>query len=279
MSDLALEEYLEYRYSLKGYLFIPYLAVPFPDWDTSLVLAKTLFEEGADAIEIGIPFTDPVADGVVLQTVFQEILATYIFQWEHIFHFVIRLYEAFPDRAILFMGYANVFWQYGMDKLLTKLGSMGVKGVIIPDLPFAEAKKYNDNIPIIQFIALTTPKERIQQIASHARGFIYLVATKGVTGQSQHNIVKIHKIVRTIKCHSSLPVLVGFGVDSRSKTEQLLKIADGFIVGSALHENILTFMQKINHYHIKGCLIKPYIRTRLRRNLRKMVQGLLPSIK
>ena len=241
---MDLEQQLDMTYKHKGYIFVPYVAVPFPNWQYSFAVVSTLFKTGADAIEIGLPFTDPVADGVVLQKVFRYMLRSHSFNWADVFKFLEKVHHNFPDKSILLMGYTNLFWQYGMSKILLQLKSLGVKGVVIPDMPFEEKIKYKE-LPLIHFITPVTSESRIKEIVLHAQGFLYLVSFKGVTGMSkQSNDIKVlSRVTQLVRKNSNIHILVGFGIDSKKKVKSVLKIANGFIVGSMLHKIILNHLE------------------------------------
>lgn len=254
----------------KGYLFVPYLALGDPDWESSLSLARALFESGADTIEIGLPFTDPVADGPLLQRVFKKVLSseTDKYSLSRVYDFLARLKSEFPDKRFVVMGYANIFYSHRFSSVFKKLASLNVAGVIIPDIPYEEKqimiKRENlseilKKISWIDFVTPTTDRVRMETTLKHSSGFVYFVSTKGVTGQDNFNIKQYKKLISHLKKVSGVPVLIGFGIKNRQHADQAVTLADGFIVGSKIHETIGESTPR-----------------NAPNNLRKMVSGLLP---
>ena len=241
-----LERYLKKRQGAGGEgqagkkLFIPYLALSDPDWRLSGEIIDVLFGLGADTIELGLPFTDPVADGPVLQQSFSRILQNG-FKLNDFFDFLEKTHHRYSQKPLLVMGYANLFYRYGFPKIFKRLGSMGVGGLVIPDLPFEEKKVRPElkgaSLPLIDFITPTTPEKKIKKICSQAEGFLYLVSTKGVTGRSQFD-QRIRVISKKIRRLTDTPVVVGFGIKAKEHIKTLGEFADGFIVGSLIHEII-----------------------------------------
>ena len=240
MRSTSLQNYLLKARQDKGYIFIPYLALNDPDWDLSFEIVETLFSLGADSIELGLPFTDPTADGVILQKSFSRILAK-DFHFNGLFSFLDRLNQNFKDKFFLVMGYANLFYQYGYSKLFPRFSKLNVKGLIIPDIPFEEKK--NNKIyksldtPLIDFITPTTKDKKLKTICGKANGFLYLVSTKGVSGKSSFN-KNVFSLADKAKKLTDTPVMVGFGIRNRKHTQKVMKHADGFIIGSLIHEII-----------------------------------------
>ncbi len=221
-------------------LFIPYLALGDPDWETSYEIVNILFELGADTIELGLPFTDPVADGPVLQRSFKRILEQG-FRLNYFFNFLKKVHKSYPKQHFLVMGYANIFYQQGFSRFFTKLQKFGVSGLIIPDIPFEEKNNYqelkNSPLPLIDFITPTIKKEEIKQICLQAEGFLYLVSTKGVTGKSKFD-KRIKMLADRAHQLTDIPVIVGFGIRTKEHIEALRDFVDGFIIGSLIHEII-----------------------------------------
>ena len=236
--------------SSKGYIFIPYLALNDPDWDLSFEIIETLFSLEADSIELGLPFTDPIADGIVLQKSFARIL-TKGFHLDDFFTFLDKLNRNFTDKFFLVMGYANIFYQYGYLRLFKKLSKLNVKGLLIPDIPFEE-KKNNKNfnsldVPLIDFIAPTTKDQKLKAICRESNSFLYLISTKGVTGKSSFD-KSVFDLADITKKLTNTPLLIGFGIRNKTHTQKVIKHADGFILGSLIHEIIeenLTHKKKI----------------------------------
>jgi len=244
MSELEL--FLTKQKKQKDFLFIPYIALNYPNYDITYLLIKTLFKLGADTIELGLPFTDPVADGPILQTTFHSILQK-PFSWKDTLNFIQRLKDNFPDKTFLVMGYANLFHKVGFKNIFEKLYKRNVKGVIIPDIPLEEKEKIEkdenlfsmqDKISWISFITPTTQEERLKRIINNAKGFVYLVSSKGVTGQKTFDTSAIKNLAKAIKKISNIPILIGFGIRTKENVKEVIQISDGFIIGSRLHQII-----------------------------------------
>ena len=241
-----LEVYLQTRLKEKGHLFIPYLALGDPDWQTSLEVARRLIHMGADSIELGLPFTDPVADGPVLKETFKRVLTTG-FSMQKVFSFLDELKKEFPEQPFLVMGYSNLFYKNGFSKMFRELYKRSVRGVIIPDLPFEEKailisrnhlENFVDKIAWIDFVTPTTNDARLKEICSHARGFIYIVSVKGTTGQGGFSLKPIKPLFNKMKKLTSTPLMVGFGIRKKSHTHEVMQYANGYIVGTLLHSTI-----------------------------------------
>lgn len=241
-----LEQKLQEARAKKGYAFIPYLAAGDPDWQTSEALVKTLIEAGADSMEIGLPFTDPVADGPVLQRAFKRVLST-AFELEMFFGFLERIKKNHPDFPLVVMGYANIFYHMGFKKIFNRLSNLNVVGVVIPDIPFEEKRHIIEKeglqgilekISWVDFITPTVTEDRLDKICRYAQGFLYFVSTKGVTGQSNFSLKPWAKIIARIRKKTSVPVITGFGIRNADHAMEAIHYTDGFIIGSRIHEVI-----------------------------------------
>lgn len=239
-----LETYLKKKKAEKGYLFIPYLALDDPDLDKSFEIASLYIRKGADSIEFGLPFTDPVADGPVLQKTFRNILQ-HPFKMSRILEFFKRMKEAYPHIPFIIMGYANLFYSYGFLKLSKKLHSLNVCGFVIPDIPYGERIKLFKEVPQLKtmqswitFITLTASKKKISEMVKDARGFIYLVSIKGTTGSQLPDFNEIKPVVQEIKKTKNIPVIIGFGIRSKKQISEVMRFADGVIIGSHLQKVI-----------------------------------------
>lgn len=226
---------------------VAYITTGYPSLDFTVDMALALGEAGVDTLELGMPFSDPVADGPVIEKANLKALQNG-FKLEHLFD---ASKEISPHIDTLWMGYFNPFYHKGMDFFIEEAKKSGVNGFIIPDLPLEEAKPYKPmmkeaNLALIDFIAPTDSKERIQEIVTDAQKFIYLVAYAGITGAGQSE--DLQPIITSIKEYTKTPVYVGFGVDEKTAKEKA-KGVDGVIVGSAfvkvLLEEGLTGTQKI----------------------------------
>ncbi|MCK4441252.1 MAG: tryptophan synthase subunit alpha [Sulfurovaceae bacterium] len=226
---------------------VAYITTGYPSLSFTVDLALSLSEAGVDTIELGVPFSDPVADGPVIEKANLKALENG-FKIQHLFD-VSK--EIAPHIDTLWMGYFNPFYYKGIDKFIDEAKQSRVNGFIIPDLPFEEAKPYKPiieeaGLSLIDFIAPTDTKERIEQIVSNAQKFIYLVAYAGITGASKNE--DLQSIVADIKEFTNTPVFVGFGVDEKTAKAKAQGV-DGVIVGSAfikvLLDEKLKYTQKI----------------------------------
>jgi tryptophan synthase alpha chain len=226
---------------------VAYITTGYPSVDFTIDLALSLKEAGVDTIELGIPFSDPVADGPVIEEANLRALSSG-FKMRQLFKVS---QEIAPKIDTLFMGYFNPFYHIGLDKFISQAKSSKVSGFIIPDLPHEEAKAYKpqiekDNLVLIDFIAPTDPKKRVEKIVKGSKKFIYLVAYAGITGTKQKE--SLESIISDIREFSNTPIYVGFGVNEKSAKEKS-KGVDGVIVGSAfikiLLDESLTYSKKI----------------------------------
>lgn len=227
---------------------VAYITAGYPDSKFTIDLALALGESGVDTLELGVPFSDPVADGPVIEEANGRSLAN-----GFRFADVLSISEAIaPKIDTLWMGYFNPFYQYGMEKLLDRAKEIGVNGLIIPDVPYEEARAYHDlfesrKLANIAFVAPTDSDARIATITANARKFIYLVAYAGITGSGKSE--DLGETIASIKRHSQTPVYVGFGVNEKTAREKV-QGADGVIVGSAivsvLLDDTLSSTQKIS---------------------------------
>lgn len=226
---------------------VAYITAGYPDTGFTVDLALSLGENGVDTLELGVPFSDPVADGPVIEEANGRSLAQ-----GFRFADLLTISETIAPRIdTLWMGYFNSFYQYGMEKLLQRAEMIGVNGLIIPDLPYEEATAYaplfeRHNLANISFVAPTDGDARIATITADARKFIYLVAYAGITGSGQSE--DLSGVLASIKRHTQTPVYVGFGVNEKTAREKV-QGADGVIVGSAivsvLLDDTLNATQKI----------------------------------
>ncbi|MDF1874401.1 tryptophan synthase subunit alpha [Sulfurimonas sp. SAG-AH-194-I05] len=226
---------------------VAFITSGYPEKSFSIDLALALGESGVDTLELGVPFSDPVADGPLIEKANHKALELgFTFQdLLEISHVVA------PKIDTLWMGYFNSFYQQSMEKLIPHAKELGVNGLIIPDLPHEEALLYKDlfqknEIANISFVAPTDSDKRIQEVVSDAQKFIYMVAYTGITGSGVSE--DLQPFLRSIKKHTQTPVYVGFGVNTKTAREKV-KGADGVIVGSAfidilLRDN-LNYSQKI----------------------------------
>lgn len=220
----------------NGKAFIPFITCGYPTMDTTYECVLAAVENGADLVELGIPFSDPTAEGPVIQganVVALEAGAT----TDLVFDLVKRLRDK-TDVPFAFMTYANVVFSYGMDKFMSRCQELRVDGIILPDVPLEEKSEFSEvaskyGIDMISLIAPTS-ENRIAEIAKDATGFIYVVSSLGVTGVRSEITTDIGSIVDVIRSNTDVPCAVGFGISKPEQAAKMSAISDGAIVGSAI---------------------------------------------
>ena len=222
----------------KQIAVVPYLTVGYPNISSSYEIALSLLNSGADMLELGIPFSDPLADGPIIQMTSFRALENGV-NLDTAFKLVQKLRIDNNESPLIFMGYYNPFLNYGIAKFVSYASSIGVDGVIIPDLPAEESGEVareclKHNIHLIPLLAPTSTEERIVAACANAGGFIYCVSLTGVTGAKNKFSQNVERLVNKIRNHTDLPILVGFGVSNKSDIQRITNFADGAIVGSAL---------------------------------------------
>ena len=216
--------------------FIAFLTAGDPNCEKTVEYILAMEEAGCDLIEIGIPFSDPMAEGVVIQEANIRALENNT-TTDDVFE-IVRKVRNKSDIPIVFLTYINPVFFYGYEKFFEKCREVGVDGIISPDLPFEEKGEIADiaaenNVDVISLIAPTS-KQRIQMIAGDAGGFIYVVSSLGVTGMRSEIKTDLNAILSDIREVSDLPLAVGFGINTPKQASEIGKIADGVIVGSAI---------------------------------------------
>ena len=222
----------------SGPALIPFITAGYPNAED---FKQTLFEisKKADVIEIGVPFSDPMADGVTIQRSSHMAIENGVtLKW--IFN---QLKEINLDTPIVLMSYLNPLYVFGMEELVKASLESGVDGFIVPDLPIEESKEFNDRLSeaglaLIQLVTPATPKDRIEMITNQSSGFIYAVTVKGVTGGEDALSADVTDYLKQVQEISKIPVCAGFGIREKSDVEMLANHVDGIIVGSAIVETI-----------------------------------------
>ena len=209
-----------------------------PDLETSLKIIKTIINNGADIIEIGMPFSDPMADGPTIQLSSNRAISKGI-SLEDIFYLASEAKKIKNDLPIILMGYYNLILYFGIKKFVKKCKENGVDGLIIVDLQPEEDEdlinELNKNqIDLIRLITPTTDESRLKLILKNASGFLYFVSVIGITGQKSADLNELEKSVVFIKKQTSLPVVPGFGIKNSTDVNNICKIADGAVVGSSI---------------------------------------------
>lgn len=216
-------------------IFMPYFPLGYPDLQISIDVIEALAKNGADLIEVGLSFSDPLADGPVIQQATQIALEKGITIKKSL-EAVKELRSRGVTIPLILMGYYNPMLAYGLDKFIHDAKEAGADGFIIPDLPLEEAGEFTSvagNMPLIQMLAPTSPDERMEAIARNAKGFIYLVSVTGVTGARSSISEGLSDLIARVREHTSAPVCVGFGIGTPEQAKQVGQLADGVIVGSA----------------------------------------------
>ena len=228
-------------------IFMPYFPLGYPDLDTSIDVIEALAKNGADLIEVGLSFSDPLADGPVIQHATQIALEKGITVKKSL-DSVKELRKRGVDIPLVLMGYYNPMLAYGLEKFIHDARDVGADGFIIPDLPMEESEEImsvvgaaspgRPPLPLIQMLAPTTPPERMEMIARNAKGFVYLVSVTGVTGERKSISEGLAELINQVREHTSAPVCVGFGISTPAQARQVGALADGVIVGSACVKTI-----------------------------------------
>ena len=216
--------------------FIGFSTAGDPTFDASYRNMMAMVEAGADLIEIGIPFSDPIAEGPVIQEANIRALGNGM-TTDRAFELAAKLRES-TDIPLCFMTYLNPVYKYGYDRFFSRCREIGVDGLICPDLPFEEkqeaaavAKKYD--IALVSLIAPTS-EERIRMIAENAEGFLYIVSSMGVTGVRSEIKTDLSSIMASVRKYAKVPAAIGFGISTPETAKRMSEISDGVIVGSAI---------------------------------------------
>ena len=233
MKNLINQTFLE-----DGKKLITFVTGGDPDFETSKDIIKTIINNNIDIIEIGMPFSDPMADGPTIQlasnrAIKKEINLDKIFSLSK---FAKNLKNNLP---IILMGYYNMILHYGVKNFVTNCVKNGVDGLIVVDLQPEEDEELienlkNSNIDLIRLITPTTNEERLKLILQNASGFLYFVSITGITGQKSANLIELEKSIRKIKNFTDLPVVPGFGIKNAADVKNICKISDGAVVGSSI---------------------------------------------
>ena len=220
----------------NGKAFIPFITCGDPDLDTTGAAVRAAVENGADLIELGIPFSDPTAEGPVIQGANLRALTGGV-RTEQIFSFVRELRKDLQV-PMVFMTYANVVFSYGADRFISGCRDVGIDGLILPDLPFEEKEEFlplchRYGVDLISLIAPTS-MDRISMIAREAEGFLYIVSSLGVTGTRSEITTDLASVIKAVRENTDVPCAIGFGISTPAQAARMAELADGVIVGSAI---------------------------------------------
>jgi tryptophan synthase alpha chain len=220
----------------NGKAFIPFITCGDPDLETTEKIVRASVENGADLIELGIPFSDPTAEGPVIQGANIRALAGGV-TTDKIFELVRKLRKDIST-PMVFMTYANVVFSYNAEKFISTCKEIGIDGLILPDLPFEEKDEFlpicdKYDVDLISLIAPTSDK-RIGMISKEAKGFIYVVSSLGVTGTRSEITTDLDSLISVIRENTDVPCAIGFGISTPEQAAKMASVSDGAIVGSAI---------------------------------------------
>lgn len=217
--------------------FMPFVTAGDPDLKVTCRLIEELAGAGADLIEIGFPYSDPIADGPVIQSSYTRALRSHLHVSE-IFEAIGSVSKKVASPLVAMVSYAIIF-RIGPESFVQQAGAAGFAGLIVPDLPGDEAAEFHDlvlkhGLDLIQLVAPTTPADRSARILKNASGFVYCIAVAGTTGTRDTLAPQLADMLRTLRTQTDLPLAVGFGLNRAEQIDQLRGLADGAIVGSAI---------------------------------------------
>ena len=226
--------------SSQGPALIAFLTAGYPDLDTFVEILEQI-EAEADAVEIGVPFTDPMADGVTVQRSSHAAIENGVSLRWILDQLAAR--ETAPAAPLLLMSYLNPLLAFGFDRLAVRAREVGVSGFIVPDLPFEESAPFRaslepQGLALVQLVTPATPTERLAELCGHSQGFVYAVTRTGITGGEVDLPAELTSYLDDVKKRSRIPVCAGFGVRSREQVARIARHADGVVVGSALVETL-----------------------------------------
>ena len=220
----------------NGKAFIPFITCGDPSLDVTEKIVYAMADAGADLIELGIPFSDPTAEGPVIQAANVRALSGGV-TTDRIFDMVERIRKN-TEIPMVFMTYANVVFSYGAERFVKRAAETGMDGIILPDVPFEEKEEFDSVCRQygLDFISLIAPTshERISMIAKEASGFVYCVSSLGVTGMRSDITTDIGAMVKLVKAANDIPCAVGFGISTPEQVKDMAEKSDGAIVGSAI---------------------------------------------
>ena len=233
-----------------GKAFIAFITCGDPDLETTGKAVRAAVENGADLIELGIPFSDPTAEGPVIQEASLRALQGGV-TTDLIFDFV-REVRKDVTVPMVFMTYANVIFSYGAEKFISTCEQIGIDGLILPDLPYEEKEEFlplcrQYGVALISLIAPTSDN-RAAMIAREAEGFIYLVSSLGVTGTRSEITTDLKPLIRVIRENAKVPVAIGFGISTPEQAKTMADLSDGAIVGSAIEKILAKYGKEAPAY-------------------------------
>lgn len=232
---------LQQTFVQKENHFIPFIMCGDPDMEVSESLIRLLEEEGASAIELGVPFSDPMADGPVIQAAGERALKNQV-TLAKVLQLGKKMRKNGSEVPLILFTYANPVYRFGMEKLVDEAAAHGFDGLIVPDLPFEESEELRHlgkkrGLCVIPLVAPTS-QDRVKEIVSEAQGFVYCVSSLGTTGMRDQFAGQTSHFLDTVRKFSPVPTAVGFGISNREHVRHFLNHTDGVVVGSALVKKI-----------------------------------------
>lgn len=222
-------------FSFKDKANVAYIVAGYPNLELTKEFLKQLDESKIDILEIGVPYSDPIADGEVIFEAVSKALNAGV-----TVHKVFELLENVKtNKTLVFLVYYNLIFSYGVKQFIAQSKKVGIKGLIVPELPFEENEGLfkecqKAGIALIPLVSVTTSEERLKKILSRANGFVYALASVGITGGSQMAHKRLEHLVKRIKKHTNLPVFAGFGIKDKNDVLACKRVADGAIVGTSV---------------------------------------------
>lgn len=256
----AITEAFRQRNRQGGKALVTYFMAGDPDLGTTEKIIRSLSGIGVDLIELGVPFSDPLADGPVIQRASERAMRQGV-TFTRLFE-MMRSLRIMVDAPVVIMTYYNLFHHYGLEAFSRDAAEAGVDGVIVPDLPFEEAEPFRTaldahGLAFIPLLAPTSADDRVANITQEARGFIYYVSRTGVTGEQKDLSADLEENLRRIRARTDLPIAVGFGISTPEQAKTASGQADGVVMGSAL----VRLIEETPHLHerVAAKFVKPFV--------------------
>ena len=232
---------------------IGYVVAGYPNLEFTKKFLENLDKTSIDILEVGVPYSDPLADGKLISEASFAASEAGV-TTDTVFDLINEMKEK-VTKPLVFLIYYNLIFSYGIDKFIKKCVECGIKGLLVPDLPYEEAKELfekakENNIDFIPFVSVTS-QDRIEKVASRGSGFVYAIGSLGVTGSKQVDLPRLEKFIENIRTKTDLPVSLGFGIKNNDNVNTMRKFADGVIVGTSIVEitksdNVSFTIEKIN---------------------------------
>ncbi len=237
-SRSVIEDYIKAKRNKQEKVLIPFIMAGDPDMESTEKLALEILDNGGDILELGLPYSDPLADGPVIQEASERAKGTKI---EDVLELVKKI-RSKTDKPLVLLAYFNPIFNYGREKFINDFYQAGLNGLVIPDIAWEERdrleREAEGKLDLITFISPTTSETRLEKVAKRARGFIYCVSVAGVTGTRESFDLQVRNAIEKTKEYTDVPLAIGFGISNPEQAKEASKIADGVIVGSAIVKRI-----------------------------------------